>query len=127
MASINGINLPDDFIWVDEFTSTQVAQVMSRALTGALIVQSALKVSGRPMTLDGTDGVWVPRSVVDQLRTLFETNPDGTFTLEYRGETFSVIQDVSDGSCMKATPVIDYSNPQADALYSLHLKLLISI
>jgi hypothetical protein len=51
------IALPETLVWEDEFTWSPVAQNTEFSLTGALIVQTATRQAGRPITLVGqSDG-----------------------------------------------------------------------
>lgn len=60
--------LPDDLLWSDEHAWSPAVASVSYLLTGALLVQSATRQAGRPITLVGApDMAWVTRSVVDAL------------------------------------------------------------
>jgi hypothetical protein len=60
--------LPDDLLWSDEHSWSPVVASVSYLLNGALLVQSALRQAGRPITLVGAvDMAWVTRAVVGQL------------------------------------------------------------
>jgi hypothetical protein len=55
--TLGAIALPDTLVWEDEFSWSPVAQSTEYSLTGALIVQEAIKLAGRPITLVGkSDG-----------------------------------------------------------------------
>ena len=124
MASIDGVHLPDNLIWVDEFSTTQVAASHTRSLTGALIVQTSLKLAGRSIVLDGQAGGWVTHTQLTALRLLLEVNPDKTFILDYRGITQDVIQNASTGPALTSTAIVDYETPTAEDYYWINLKLL---
>lgn len=47
------IRLPDDLLWVDEHAWTPGVASVSYLLTGALLVESAIRQAGRPITLVG--------------------------------------------------------------------------
>lgn len=51
MSSLASIALPDDLEWVDEFDYSRTAQQVDYALSGALIVEEAARLQGRPITL----------------------------------------------------------------------------
>ena len=51
--TLGAIILPATLVWEDEFTWSPVAQSTEYSLTGALIVQEATKLAGRPITLVG--------------------------------------------------------------------------
>lgn len=60
--------LPDDLLWSDEHAWTPAVASVSYLITGALLVQSALKQAGRPITLTGAiDMAWVARLVISTL------------------------------------------------------------
>lgn len=61
--------LPDDLLWSDEHSWSPAVSSVSYLLNGALLVQSALRLAGRPITLVGAvDMAWVTRSTVNALR-----------------------------------------------------------
>lgn len=61
--------LPDDLLWTDEHSWSPAVASVSYLLTGALLVQSALRQAGRPITLVGAaDMAWVTRAVVGTLQ-----------------------------------------------------------
>ena len=55
--TLGAITLPTTLVWEDEFTWSPVSQNTEYSLTGALIVQEATKLAGRPITFAGkSDG-----------------------------------------------------------------------
>jgi hypothetical protein len=107
--SIDGIELPSDLQWVDEFSGHGVGQVITPTLTGALLVEEVAQTKGRPITLASNGAAWVQRSVVEQLQALAATPlPDDT-TLPFvwdDGRTFDVVFDRSRGPGFSATEVV---------------------
>ena len=62
--------LPDDLLWADEHAWSPAVASVSYLLTGALLVQSATRQAGRPITLVGpSDMAWVTRATVATLHT----------------------------------------------------------
>jgi len=60
--------LPDDLLWSDEHSWSPAVASVSYLITGALLVQSAVRQGGRPITLVGAaDMAWVTRATVEQL------------------------------------------------------------
>lgn len=115
--------LPDELDWPDELAWQQVQQATTYTLTGALLVESAIKQAGRPIILTGApDRAWCPRSTVLTLRT-WANQPGQTFTLSLHGSTYSVIFDHANGA-ISANQVIDYAIPDSDDWYWLTLKFL---
>ena len=61
--------LPDDLLWSDEHAWSPAVASTSYLITGALLIQSATRQAGRPITLVGApDMAWVTRAAVEQLR-----------------------------------------------------------
>ena len=62
------LTMPDDLLWSDEHAWTPAVASVSYLITGALMVQSALRQAGRPITLTGPiDMAWVQRFVISTL------------------------------------------------------------
>lgn len=117
------ILLDDDLLWPNEFDWAPVQQAQRYSVTGSLIVESAARLAGRPITLEGGDNyAWLARSTLLALRTAAAI-PGQTFSLLYAGVTRSVKFDHAAGA-ITATPVIDYSDPGADDVYVATLKFI---
>lgn len=115
--------LAEDMLWSDEFSWQAVQQNQQYTIAGALVVEAAAKLAGRPITLSaGEDFAWVPRSTLDTLRT-WALLPAQTFTLLYRGVTHSVMFDHAAGA-LDAQPVIDYSDPTNTDDYAVTLRFI---
>lgn len=68
LATGVALPLPDDLLWTDEHAWTPAVASMSYLVTGALLVQSAVRQAGRPITLAGAiDMAWVTRATVATL------------------------------------------------------------
>jgi len=125
--TLGAVSLPGDLRWSDEFAWTSVARSADYSLTGALIVQEAVKQAGRPITLEAKSEslgyIWLDRFTLLALKTLAETPEwEGTLTLA-DDRTFSVaFRD--DG--LTAEPVYHQTHTAAlDSLpYTFTLKLM---
>lgn len=84
---LDGISLPVDLQWTDEFTSWKVGQVMRTSLTGALIVHESARQAGRPVTLESWQDGRAWAGVVDlaTLRALQASEE------AYPGPSFDVV------------------------------------
>lgn len=127
---LEGITLPDDIQWVDEFVGHGVGQTIAPTLTGALIVEENAQPEGRPMTLDSGDGSWVDRTTVEALEVLASTPlSDGeTLALEWAdGREFEVVFDRSRGRGFEAVERLRLAagSHSSDHPYLLKLTLLI--
>lgn len=86
--------LPDDLRWSDEFAWSPVVRSQQYGLTGALILQEAVRKKGRPITLEAKKEalgyIWVARSTIAALYALVSTPQwSSTLTLE-DGRAFTV-------------------------------------
>ena len=79
---LDGIEIPEDLDWTDEWSWTPYAQSAGYALDGTLIVErSEPAAAGRPVTLQGdTDLAWLQRDTLEALRAKLG-DTDMTLTL----------------------------------------------
>ncbi len=106
------LTLDPDLYWADEFDWFSVEQAVERGLTGALIIQTASRVKGRPITLAPSDdaAAWMPRATLTQLAA-WESSPALTLTLNLRGTVFTVAFRRHDGAPFEARPVEFVADP----------------
>ena len=102
------LTLNPDLYWSDENTWHPVQQTADRTITGAHVIQAALMVKGRPITLEPIDdeSAWVTLAQVTALRN-WAAVPGKTMTLTLRGVERGVIFRHQDGG-FEARPVIQY-------------------
>lgn len=114
------VTLPDDlFVWTDELAWSPVVQKTSYSITGALIVDAAVKQAGQQMTLqDGT----LARSVLLQL-VAWRALPAQTFVLVFNGTTHNVKFD-QERNAIDAQPLVEFSDPDTDDLYQVTLRFI---
>ena len=87
--TLGAVSLPGDLAWVDRYSWNPVSLNIDYSLTGALIVQSAVKQAGRPITLQGSDNrAWADRATLTALQSLQAAG--ATAALSVRGESFTV-------------------------------------
>ena len=121
------ITLPEDLQWGDEFQWSPVGMVTSISLTGALIIEEAAQLSGRPITLKSTrSGRYyvapVYRSVVNALRDLsVTTNVTMQLTLS-DARVFSVRWRHDAGPAFEATPIRLIAPHEDGDYYEITLK-----
>ena len=117
---LDGIALPADLIWSDEYDHTPVKQTVSTAVDGSLIVEVAAQAKGRPITLKGDENAaWIDRATLELIRAK-QYQPALSMTLSMRGVNYNVLFFQPGG--IEAKPVIDYNQPGADDWYSITLK-----
>ena len=123
---LDAVTLPDSLQWVNEYEHNASAQSVERSLSGALLVQEAALLYGRPITLaGGPDGGWIDRATADALFALAAT-PGRVMTLTGLPQTgaLAVIFDRSQGPAIEAQMVMRYAYPDAGTWYTLQLRLL---
>lgn len=117
------ISLSDDLLWTDEFAWRPVTMRTARTIAGSLIVESAVRAKGRPITLaGGADYGWVPRSALLQLQTAASIAGQ-KFTLTLRGTAYTVQFDNANDA-ITAQPTIDYSDPGSTDYYVVTLRFI---
>ena len=87
------VELPPDLYWEDEFW-TPVVQKNKRSITGAMVVSTAMKQGGRPITLRPEDDHSAGIKLVDMLQVQEWAQIEGQeMELTLRGVTRTVIFD----------------------------------
>ena len=119
------LTLDPDLKWVDEHQWHPVEQTAQRSVTGALVVSTAARISGRPITLqpDDENSAWMPRSMIDTLRS-WAGVPGRQMTLTLRGVARTVIFRHHDGIAVEASPVIFYSDEDGSDWYKATLRFM---
>ena len=109
------VTFSDDLVWADEFAWAPVEQSVDRTITGALIVQTAARTAGRPITLAAEDdgSGWITRGALDQFK-VWAAVPGQVMTLVYRGQSHTVIWRHQD-TALTAAPVVFYAGPVESA------------
>ena len=82
MAAINGIIIPDNTVWVDEFDWSAVNRQETTTINGGLIIQYSENDKGRPVTLDLG---WVTRAILSDLEDLRDSTTTTSFTVTTPG------------------------------------------
>jgi len=119
------LTLPEDLYWSDETSWAPVEQSIERSISGALIVSSATRVAGRPITLTPEDqgSAWMLRSVLDTLRT-WAAVPGREMVLTLRGTTYNVIFRHHDGQAIEAAPIKHCNDVQPTDFYTVTLRFM---
>lgn len=120
--------LPDDLLWTDEHAWSPTVASASYLVTGALLIQSATRQAGRPITLVGApDMAWVTRATAEQLRAwaaLPVSSTSGRFVLSFTdGRAFTVaFRHV--GTAIECEPVLGIPARSGADFYRLTLRFL---
>ncbi len=118
------LELSPDLFWSDENNWHPVEQTTERTITGAMIVSAALRVGGRPITLEpeNDESAWMARSAVMVLRN-WAAVPGKELNLTLRGVTYPVIFRHQDGG-LDARPVVHYSDASNADFYLCVVRLM---
>jgi hypothetical protein len=114
------ITLPD-LLWQDEFAWQAPVQSAEYSITGALLLQSAARLKGRPITL--ASGAWMVRSMVEQLRTWANTPGQALTLAALQGSDYSVRFDHARGA-LQAQLVHEWVDPDPADNYTVTLRFL---
>lgn len=123
----SSVVLPAGLIWQDEFNWSPLRMATAYSLSGALIVERATALAGRPVTLVGhRNFAWITRTDLATLRTLLALDSTLTLTL-HDARAFAVVpvQDPLEVSLLPRVRDSGPADPSAGAWYVLEsLKLL---
>jgi hypothetical protein len=131
--TLNGLALPDGLRWSDEFTWSPLQTTRDYSLTGALILQSAERLAGRPITLIGGERwAWMIRANLLTLQTLLDTYAASLTLILHDARSFAVTPVYEGDGPLDATPkavVQDsgYANPSSSAWYVINSLKLITV
>ena len=128
LATEAALLLPDDLLWSDEHAWTPAVSSVSYLITGALLVQSATRQAGRPITLVGAaDMAWVTRATLETLRNWASaplSDASGRFALTLAdGRSFTVAFRHQD-TAIEAEPVLGIPARSDADFYRLTLRLM---
>lgn len=123
--------LPDDLLWSDEHAWSPAVSSVSYLLTGALLVQSAVRQAGRPITLVGApDMAWVTRATVGALQVwaavplATTTNSTGRFELTFADARAFTVAFRHFETAIEAEPVTGFPARAESDFYRLTLRLM---
>lgn len=117
------VNIPGDLEWIDEFEWSAVVAEAEYTLTGALVVDEAVRQAGRPITLAG-DYVWISRADVLALQALDVAEAQITLTLE-DARQFTVGWNRTSGDTPLVARPVHYQAPVApDDRYTIILRFM---
>lgn len=120
---LNGIALPDDLQWLDEFTP-RVIQSLKTSLDATPHITAIPKTKGLPITLSSwDDGAFVTRATVLQLQDAAR-QVGYAMPLLLRDQSYSVMFRHHDGQAFSAEPVRQVANPGDSDWFRIKLLLM---
>jgi hypothetical protein len=119
------IQIPRGVAWSDELEWAPVDTAAERGITGALIVDAAVKVKGRPVTLAslGSDQGFITRAVLLELQELAEI-PLAKFELTLADGREMTVMFAPGEIPVEAEPVGKPELPTDDNLYTATLRFV---
>lgn len=128
LATGVALPLPDDLLWSDEHAWSPAVASVSYLLTGALLVQSATRQAGRPITLVGpSDMAWVTRATVATLHN-WAAAPlaasSGRFELTLRDARVFTVAFRHADTAIDAEPVLGFPAQADTDFYRISLRLM---
>ena len=123
---LDTVTLPSDLQWVNEFEWNQNVQSQARTLSGAIEIQTAAHLYGRPIRLvGGTTGGWITRATAKAIRAL-EADPVKVMTLAGLNDEpdLAVMFDRSNGPAFESQMIMRFANPDDTTWYSCALRLI---
>lgn len=128
LATGVALPLPDDLLWTDEHAWSPAVASVSYLLTGALLVQSAIRQAGRPITLVGpSDMAWVTRAAVNQLHgwaAVPLAAGSGRFELTLRDARVFTVAFRHQEAAIEAEPVLGFPAQADTDFYRITLRLM---
>ena len=121
------IELPYDLYPTDDLNWSPIAATGVYTLSGAYDVQQAVKLAGKPMTLQSDAGQGlglITRDTVNKLHAQ-ATIPEATFALEYVADGVTKIVNVMfdhASNPIEAKSAIDFNSPNLDDYFAVTLK-----
>lgn len=115
--------------WVDEFNWNPARSEREYTLTGSLVIEPSLMLSGRAITLQSPqiDMGWITRSQLTALRTAgVVLGRKYTLHLEYANDsrTFTVVFDHQSGNYIEAQPVKGFPHVEAGEWFTVVIRLI---
>ena len=125
MITLDGITLPNDLVWRDEYKWQPVSQVIDKSLTGVLIIQEAKQVKGRSIKLVGTQNSgWITKSTLDLLKVKYDT-PNLAMVLVINSVSYNVVfKRSSNQGALTAQLIRECSNPTSTENYFVTLEFI---
>lgn len=128
LATGVALPMPDDLLWSDEHAWSPAVASVSYLLTGALLVQSATRQAGRPITLVGpSDMAWVTRATVATLHN-WAAAPlaaaSGRFELTLRDARVFTVAFRHADTAIDAEPVLGFPAQSDTDFYRITLRLM---
>jgi hypothetical protein len=124
MIVLGGVILPDDLSFEPTaYSWTGIASSPDRSLGGNLLVWESEIQNGQPIDLIALENRgWLSKNIADQLLGLASVI-GGTYTLDYRGNLYTVRFRQEDWPCLELYPIITRKEFDNDSYFYGKIKL----
>ncbi|NDP58000.1 MAG: hypothetical protein GZ090_01395 [Oxalobacteraceae bacterium] len=126
LTTLASLTLSHDLLWSDEHGWSPVVASAEYTLTGALLIESAARQAGRPITLKAPDDsmAWHTRAIVDALLA-WAGVPGQQFLLTLDdARSFTVVFRHHDAPALESKPVRGFASFDADDYWQVTLKFM---
>lgn len=128
-ANGSAIALPNELLWDDEFDWSAVTSANSYTLSGSIIVDTATKLAGRPITLIYPDKEmgWITRATLRLLKDWCDVESTTmTLKLEYPNDSRSFnVRFRTNEKAIEAEPVKGFPGHSDTDLFRAKLRLMV--
>lgn len=120
--TLDGVDLPEDLVWTDEFGPwSKVEQMTNYSNGGLLYNRLKVKQAGRPITLEGDEKTaWATATELRAIQAKADAMDQMTLVTP-DGRSFTVVFRYKDGP-VEAKPVVDFTEVDGDDTYN-NLKI----
>jgi len=124
MITLDSLTLPDELVWIDEFSWNKIRSNEKLSLSGVRnIFESKLpSFSGRPISLYG-EYAWMSRDNLITLHSWADELDKNMILTMHDSRTYNVKFRHVDLPVIEYEPVINTSYPDNDTLYNISIKL----
>ncbi len=109
--TLGSLILPDGLHWSDEYQWSPIEQSIEFGLTGALIVQTAVKTAGRPITLRGAKNGTAHSALIARAQTYRTWASLETLRAALWGESAEFTLTLHDARTFTVVPAHDGNGP----------------
>lgn len=122
MITLNGIDLSEDLLWIDQYKWSSVEQNEQVMSDGSVVVQADAQQTGRKITLKGGDNFGLLKKSKLDAVAAFEAQAELQMTLTLNDGLPRNV--VFTGDRLTAGPLIDYNTPDDDDDYTVTLYFM---
>lgn len=106
MITLGGVELSDQLVWADRYSSSTVAQDYRRTLGGYQVITAMQLIAGRNITLEASETYgWLSKEQATSILEMSE-DPGAVYTLVFGAESYQVVFRNDEQPSVELTPLI---------------------